>query len=298
MDTRSKGVGRLEAIGSLLLTAYQEWVRDRCAGLAAAMAFGGVLVSASFVAAVLVLAARLLGEAWTRAYVLPAAMAWLGPQGVAVARAMLAQANVIEVRSLLTLSVVGTIGLIYGAEGLFLTLQDSVQTIWNVRREEANVLVQMQKRLLGLLYAGGSAAIVLAGLVAAGVLFTYDRAEPADGSHDVVRLIGSTLIAFLTFWALSTFWFKVLPPIRLTRGQILPWTALAAALHLLGRAVLMWVVASGGPASQVDIGEAIILTMLWFQYASMVFLYAAQLMRVYLIRYGGVAEPREPEASG
>lgn len=293
MAAGSKLPGTLRAIGSLVWEAFQEWVRDRCPGLAAALAYNALLMAASFFAAVLVLASRVFGEAWARAYVLPPIIAWLGPPGAAVAQTMLLHIEDVGAHTLFTLSVAGAFGLVYGAEGLFLQIQDSLETIWNVRREVADIRVQLRKRLLGLLYVLVCVVIALAGFVAAGTLFSHHVIDPAGLMSSPWRTAGNGLIAFATFWAVTTFWFKVLPPVRLTWRQILPWTALIAALHVAGRGVVMWIGVSRGPVSQANIGEAIVLVMLWFQYAGMVFLYGGQLMKIHLERYAGVLPPQE-----
>ncbi len=273
MDRSARPASRAKAVGSLLQTAFKEWVRDRCAGLAAAMAFNALLVLASFFAAILVLAVRLFGEEWARAYVIPAEIAWLGERGAAIAKAMLLHDTSMEPHHLLSLGVIGAIGLIYGAEGFFLQVQDSLETIWNVRREQARILVQMRKRLYGLLYAAASAVIAMVGFIAAGFLLSHKPSGDASRPVGVLVGAGTMLIAFATFWVLTTLWFKVLPPVRLAWRHILPWTALIAGLHLLGRFIVMELMASQERDSRAALDNAIILTVMWAQYASMVFLY-------------------------
>jgi membrane protein len=76
----------------------------------------------------------------------------------------------------------------------------------------------------------------------------------------------------------------------LGRRQILPWAAFITALHLAGRIILTWHMGGRAAGSDPDIAESIILTLLWLYYVSMVFLYGAELMRLYLQRHGRVLQ--------
>jgi membrane protein len=288
-------MGKLKTAAVLAFQAFQEWVRDRCEGLAAALAFNALLAVAPFCAAVLILSAKLFGEPWTRSHVIPALLGWVGPRGAAAIRLLIVQTEDIPPHATLALGIVGTLGLLLGASGFFHQLQDSLGTIWDVRREQAGILFQLRKRVLGLVYAAGSAVIAVAAFAVAGLLFSRAPAVGSPSFPDPLHLAGEALLAWLTFWALATFWFKVLPPVSLTLRQILPWTALIAALHLAGRLVLTWRAAAQVKSTDASTAESLILLLLWFYYANMIFLYGAQLMRLYLQRYEGVGHAPAPK---
>lgn len=292
MDLSSKPAGGLlKALGSLLLTSFREWVSDRCGGFAAAMAFKAVLMLSSFFLAVLVVSARVFGENWVLRSVLPAMRAWKGPGGQAAIEAML-QSEGFDVYAATTITLIGMIALVYGASGLFLQIQDALQTIWNVRREVPIIARQLMRRALGLCLAAASILIAMAGFAAAGSLAPFDLDPASPPTHTYLRLLGQSLIAFATFWALVTLHLKVLLPVRLTLRQIVPWSAGIAALHLLGRLAFVFLANLPGVPPAIDVAEAITLALMWSYFASNVFLYGAQVMRVYLLRYGGVSQPQ------
>jgi membrane protein len=277
---------RVKAAGRLALEAFQEWVQDRCDGLAAAMAFNAVLAAPTLMSIPLRWGARIFGDSWTRDYILPVVQSWVGPRGEAVLRFMLAQTEHLDAANASTLNEVGIIGLVVGASGFFLQMQDSLETVWNIRREAPGIRVQLKKRLKGLLYAAVSAVILLGGLSAqAGILSLLGWAPRNMWAGQILRLLG-IMDAFLTFWFLTTFWFKTLPPVRLTWRQILPWSAFIAVLHLVGRSLLTWHTSKTAPGQDVDLAASLILVIMWFYYSNMAFLYGAQLMRVYLQHHG------------
>jgi membrane protein len=281
-------LGRLKAAWALAFEAFQEWVRDRCDGLAAAMTFDAILAIAPFLVVILRLAARLFGQEWMRRQILPVMLGWIGPRGTAVLEMLLAQTEKMEPQAAFTLGVLGTIGLALGASGYFTRLQDALQTVWGVRRDEAGIRVQMRKRIRGLLYAVASASILLAGLTAAALVLSLGPDTDLHSSPHGIRWAAEAAIVFLTFWILMTFWLKCLPPVRLPWRQILPWTAFMAMLHLLGRLILNRYVASLNSAGDVSVAGSFFLVFLWLYYAGNVFLYGAELMRVYLQRHGVV----------
>src|SRR4051812_12097486 len=103
---------RLKTAGRMALEAFFEWVRDRCDGLAAAMAFNGLLAAPAFVFVTLRWGNRIFGDAWTNDYIFPVVLSWVGPRGEAVLRFMLAQTEHLHGETISTLNIVGTVGLV------------------------------------------------------------------------------------------------------------------------------------------------------------------------------------------
>ncbi|MCG3117160.1 MAG: YihY/virulence factor BrkB family protein [Candidatus Manganitrophus sp. SA1] len=279
-----KGTNRIRTAAGLALTAAHEWRRDRCDGLSAALSFHLLLAATPFLAFVLLIAVKLFGVGWTQSHLLPVLVGWVGPHITAMVRFLLVEREQVEARSLVSLGIVGALALVIGASGYFIQLRDALQTIWDVRREPPGFMVQVRRRLFGILIALASALIALAGLTAATLALTSDSAFSVP-----TRWIVGTLIAFLAFWALMIFWFKILPPVRLTWREIIPWAALIALFHLLGK----WIVSEGGAGadtpSNVGVAVSLILVMFWFYYANGIFLYGAELMRISLQRSGPLA---------
>lgn len=270
-------------------SAWREWVADRCDGLAGALAFHGGLALPLFMACLLLGIAALFGEHWTRLHVIPVMAAWLGPYGTEAVKVLLLQTKDISPQTALGLGVLAAIGLFLGASGFFLMLQDSLQTIWNIRREQPGIKAQAKKRLWGLVYTAASGLIVIAILLLASLIFWLTGITPGVGSIGILSYVLSIALAFVAFWALVSFWFASLLPVRLKRRQILIAAAAIAAMHLLGRLILSFRLPVGRP--EIDTAQAAIIWLLWLYYASMVFLYGAELMHLYLRRYGGVQDP-------
>jgi membrane protein len=277
---------RLKAFGSLILTAFKEWVRDRCSMLAAATSYNLVLAIAPLIGVALWLANRVFGGQWTQATVYPLLLAWYGPRWAALLKFLLSRTTDMESKKLFEVGVLAAFGLIFGASGFFLQLQDALETIWDVRREVALFTVQLRKQLFALGYAVVCVIIAFAGMSIGAQILAISHSMRSPSAAAGMRWVGGGMAAFLTFWALMLFLLKVLPPVRLTWRQVMPWAALTAALHLAGMQVLQWIVRHDPTTSLV---ESLVMLLLWFYYASGVFLYGAQLMRVSLQRHQTIA---------
>lgn len=277
----SKVMLRIDRGAVLVVTAAREWTMDRCDGLSAALSFNLLLTVTPFLAFILLIAGSLFGEAWTRAHFLPVVIGWVGPHVAALVRLLLVERENVEPRALLSLGIVGGIALVVGASGYFIQLRDSLQIIWDVRRAAPGFREQLKRRLLGILFALASALIALAGFLAGALV-----PGPGSALTDATRRAAGTLIAFLTFWSLMILWFKILLPVRLTWRQIIPWAALIALFHLLGKLIVSW--GRNGPEtpSNIEFAASLILVMFWFYYANGIFLYGAELMRISLQRSG------------
>ncbi|MDB5289304.1 MAG: Ribonuclease, partial [Phycisphaerales bacterium] len=254
--------------------------------LAAAMSYNLMLAIAPFVGVALWLADRILGSEWTQAAVYPLLLAWFGPRWAELLRFLLSRTADMEPHRLFAVGVLAAFGLIFGASGFFLQLQDALETVWDVRREVALVAVQLRKHVLGLGYAVVSAIIAFAGMSIGAEILAVSHSMRSPAAAAGILWIGGGLAAFLTFWALMVFWLKLLPPVRLTWRQVMPWAALTAAFHLAGVQSLRWIVRHDPSTSLV---ESLVMLLLWFYYASAVFLYGAELMRIWLQRHQTIA---------
>lgn len=274
-------MNKLKTTAALVLTAAREWNMDRCDGMSAALSFNLLLTVTPFLAFILLIAGKLFGEGWTRAHFLPVLIGWVGPNVTAVVRLLLVEREHVGTRPLLSLGVVGAIALVIGASGYFIQLRDSLQTVWDVRRTEPGLRAQLNRRLLGIFFAFASAFIALTGLTAGALVL-----GPASPLSGVIQRAAAVLIAFLTFWTLISLWFRILLPVRLTWRQIVPWAALVALFHLLGRLIVSWEGTGPDTPANVTVALSIILVMFWFYYANGIFLYGAELMRISLQRSG------------
>ncbi|MDB5331895.1 MAG: ribonuclease [Phycisphaerales bacterium] len=277
---------RLRTIGLLIVSAFKEWVRDRCSMMAAAMSFNLMLAIAPLIGIAVWLADRIFGTPWTQSAIYPVLLAWYGPRWAALLRFLLSRTGNVGPERLFEVGVLAAFGLIYGASGFFLQLQNALGTIWGVRRAVALFTVHFRKHVFGLGYAVVSAMIGFAGMAVRAKIFAVSHAMGSPSAAAAIRWVGGGIVAFGTFWALMLFLFKVLPPVRLTWRQLMPWAALTAALHLAGVQVLHWIVRHDPATSLV---ESLVMLLLWFYYASGVFLYGAQLMRVWLQSHQDIA---------
>lgn len=268
----------------LVFKAYGAWASDRCDEMSAALAFRAVLAIVPFLTIVMVLSAYLLGESWTRSELGPQILGWAGPHGAEVLKSLSMDLEDIPPETLVVVGVVEAVGLVIGASGFFTQLAGALGAIWGKRPQVGVSLAQVRKWLLGMVYAVVSAAITLAGFVGAAL------APAIPGAIE--------LVAFVAFCALASFWLKVLLPVRLSWWQVLPWGALIAGTQMAGRLLFNVYAALQHVESVVDAAAAMVLALLWFFYANVMFLYIAELMRLRLQHSGklGVAEPRDGKA--
>lgn len=74
----------------------------------------------------------------------------------------------------------------------------------------------------------------------------------------------------------------------LVAGVVLPGAVCTAALHLVGRAVALAVLAPETRSASVELGVVLLTGMLWFYYAHLMLLYGAEATRLYIQRYGSL----------
>jgi membrane protein len=268
----------------LLVEAAKEWVKDRCHTLGAALAFYALLSLAPFVLLVLTIAAVLLGQEEARRAVVVWVGRWLGADGANALRFLLARFG----RGGITLHAVAAAGLVIGAWGFFAQLKESLETIWDVRREPLG-LAKIKKTLLELALALVAALFALFSLAAGGFFAAMiERPEEA-------RLVswgkgfwqGSEIAFFFVVITLvSAALFKFLSEARLTWRDVFPGAVFTAFVYMAGRVLAAHYLAGLMTGAASDVALSVLVFMLWVYYTSQVFLLGAEFARVYTDRYG------------
>jgi membrane protein len=188
-----------------------------------------------------------------------------------------------------------TVTLLIAATGVFVELQDALNTIWHVERNPGSGIFQFVKdRLLSFaMILGGGFLLLVSLVISAGLsgLGHYLHGElPAERMAWTVLNFAVSL-AVIT--ALFTMIFKFLPDVRIAWRDVWLGGFITAVLFNLGKFLLGFYLGRSSVTSAYGAAGSLVVILLWVYYSAQILFFGAQLTRVYANRCGAHLEAVE-----
>jgi membrane protein len=194
-----------------------------------------------------------------------------------------------------TATIIGIVVLLFGASGVFVELQDSLNTIWGVEAKPGGgVKSFIVQRFLSFGMVLGTGFLLLVSLIistALSAIGTFLTAHLPGGV--VLWQAVNLLVSFGIVTLLFALIFKVLPDVELGWKDVWVGAAITALLFTVGKYLLGLYIAHGSVASGYGAAGSLVIILFWVYYSAQILLYGAALTRVYADRYGSHVRPSE-----
>jgi membrane protein len=175
-----------------------------------------------------------------------------------------------------------------GATGVFNELQDSLNTIWEVKTKPGRGVKNIiRKRLLSFAMILVIGFLLLASLVVSAVL-----AAVVNYFSGVLPGIGFLwqILSFFISFAIATIMFglifKVLPDVRLAWSDVLIGASLTSLLFSLGNFLLGKYLGSSSFDSAYGAAGSLVVLLIWVYYTAQILFFGAEFTQVYARKYG------------
>lgn len=191
-------------------------------------------------------------------------------------------------------SLVGIATLIFGATGVFYQLQQTLNSIWEVKPQPDRKIIKMvidRVSSFGLILAVGF--LLLVSLILSAVLTVLSNWVAfyfSETFNILFRILDLSLsLSVITFLFAAIF--KFLP------DAVVPWrdvwvgAFVTALLFVLAKFALGIYFGHSNPASAYGAAGTIILIMLWVSYVGLIVLFGAEFTRIYADRHGTTIKP-------
>jgi membrane protein len=284
----------LRVIGSLLKQTFDEWSEDKAPRLGAALAYYAIFSLTPLLLIAIGFAGLVFGEQAVRGELALQLQQTVGEPTASAIEQLLKDTQVTGGNSLATLT--GLLLLLFGATGLFVQLQDALNTIWKVMPKPGRPLLGMlQDRLLSFLLVLIIAFLLLALLVVSAALAALHRFLPPGtlpGTTLAWQLVNGLLSVVIStlFFALI---YKVLPDVRIAWRDVWIGSAATAILYTAGKYLLSLYLGLSGTTSAFGAAASLVVILLWVYYSAQIFLFGAEFTRVYADRCGSEIQPTE-----
>ncbi|MEI1374941.1 YihY/virulence factor BrkB family protein [Nostoc sp. UHCC 0926] len=281
----------LQAIWKLLQETFKEWSDDKASRLAAALAYYTIFSIAPLLIIVIAIAGVVFGEDAARGQIVGQIQGLVGKDGAQFIQTAIQNANKPQTGAMA--SIISVVVLLVGATGLFTELQDSLNTIWEVKAKPGRGVNNMIRlRFLSFAMVIGIGFLLLVSLVIstglAALVKYFGNILPGI---DFLWRIVNFVLSFSITTALFGLIFKVLPDVKITWNDVFIGSVITSFLFSIGRFLLGQYLGNGSFGSTYGAAGSLVVLLAWVNYAAQILFFGAEFTQVYARRYGSGIVP-------
>ncbi len=288
---------RWQAIGKLFQETFKEWSEDKASRLAAALAYYTIFSIAPLLIIVIAVVGAVFGEEAARGEIVRQIQGLVGRQGAELIETAIQNANQPQTGTIA--SIISIAVLLLGATGLFIELQDALNTIWEVKPKPGRGVNNMvRQRALSFAMVLGIGFLLLVSLVisaglSAIVTFFSNLVPGVDFLWQFVNFLLSFAITTILFGLI----FKVLPDAKVTWGDVIIGASITSLLFSIGRFLLGQYLGNSSFGSAYGAAGSLVVILAWIYYAAQILFFGAEFTQVYARRYGSGIRPTKNAVS-
>jgi membrane protein len=283
-------IGLLHKCYRLLRLTVEAWLSDKALRLGAALAFYTSLSLAPLVLVTVAVLGFFFGEQAAKSEVFLQIEQVVGAEPANFMKGVVK--NAARPASGLLATTLGVLALLAGATGVFVQLQDALNTIWEVSERKHSGL----KRIL--IDRIKSFALILAiGLLLLISLTLSAGLEAASNfaqERFVLLLPFFKLLNIVVSWGVITFLFaaifKILPDEHIEWKDVIVGAGITSVLFSVGKLLLGYYFARVAVGSLYGAAGSLVILLLWLYYASQILFLGAEFTKIYAREHGSKSQ--------
>ncbi|MBW4621404.1 MAG: YihY/virulence factor BrkB family protein [Cyanosarcina radialis HA8281-LM2] len=275
-------------IWRLLKETFQEWNRDNAPQMAAALAYYTVFSIAPLLIIAIAIAGWAFGEEAARGEIVGQIRDLVGKEGAQAIEATLENAYRPGGNTGIVASLISIVLLIFGASGVFVQLQESLNAIWNVTPQSGNEVGNfVRKRALSFVVVLGIGFLLLVSLIVSAALagLNHYASSLIPGLESWWQLINS-VISFGVITILFALIFKYLPDITITWRDVWVGAIITSLLFSIGKFAIGLYLGNSSLGSTYGAAGSLVVFLAWIYYSVQIMFFGAEFTQVYTRRYG------------
>ena len=286
---------RFKVVFRILKETFDGWSEDKASRLAAALAYYTVFSLAPLLILVIAIAGSVLGEEAARGQVVGQLGQLVGTQGAEVIETVIASAGNPGKSAGILASLISIGVLIFGATGVFIQLQDALNTIWEVApKPERNLKTFIFSRFLSFGMVMGIAFMLLVSLViSAALAFLSKYLDGIAPGMEFVWSIVNICISFGVITLLFALMFKYLPDVKIAWGDVIIGAMITALLFTVGKYVIGLYLGTSTFSSAYGAAGSLVVLLFWIYYSAQIIFLGAEFTQVYARHYGSRIQPAD-----
>jgi len=277
----------MRAVLELFKQTFKEWSEDKAPRLAAALAY----YTAFSLAPILVIALWVVNffiadTSAGRELLLDQVGGLAGLQSRELVGGMLEVSQVLG-GSFISMAV-GLVALIFGASGVFLQLEESLNTIWEVApKPNRGLLGVLKDRFLSFGMVLGVGFLLLVSLLLSTLLAALSNWTNGllPGAEVLMQML-NFLVSFGVITVLFAMIFKYVPDAHIRWQDVWLGAAVTALLFVIGKFAIGLYLGNGSTVEQFGAAGSLVVILLWVYYSAQIIFFGAEFTQVYANKYG------------
>jgi membrane protein len=280
-----------KAIWNLLKISMSAWSEDKSPRLGAALSFYTVFAMPPLFMIAIFIASLVFNADSVRTQMFSEVGGLIGKKSAeAIQAAMAAQ---YDTHKGFVASAIAIVTLILTATGLFIELQDALNTIWRVEAKPGHGVMEFIRiRLMSFAMVVGIGFLLLVSLiVSAGLAAATKFISGLLPGVGLLPVIASDIVSFAVITVLFAMIFKVLPDVRIAWRDVWIGGAVTSLLFTGGKFLLGWYLGRSTTISAYGAAGSVVLILMWVYYSAQILFFGAEITKVYATRFGKRVHP-------
>jgi len=293
MTMHLKDTMHLKNIFLIIKETFRKWSEHKDSRLAAALAYYTIFSLAPLLILVIAIAGSILGEEAARGQIVQQLHQLIGTQGAEVIETVIAGASQPGKSVSVIASIISAAVLIFGATGVFIQLQDALNTIWEVApKPERNFKTFIFSRFLSFGMVMGIAFMLLVSLViSAALAFLNNILGTLSPGMGYLWSAINIIISFSVITLLFALIFKYLPDVNIAWGDVLIGAMITALLFTIGKYLIGLYLGKSTFSSAYGAAGSLVVLLFWIYYSAQIIFVGAEFTQIYARHYGSKITP-------
>jgi len=194
------------------------------------------------------------------------------------------------------MAVIGIITLLFAATTVFTQIQDTINTIWNLKVKAGKGWeIMIKRRLMSFLIVAGLGFLLLLSLLFNGLLegFMSQLQDLFPQIAIIIIYMVNLLITLLVVAFLFAFIYKVLPDAVLQWKDVTAGALFASLLFMVRKFCIIFYINNSNIASTYGSAGSLVILLLWIYYSASILYFGAEFTKAYALRFGAEIKPKE-----
>ena len=285
---------KIKDLGKLFKTTFKEWNQKDPFRQSAVIAYYAIFSIPGLLVLIITFTGYFFGKEAVNQNILAQVASTMGADTAVQIKEMLANAS--QTKSTVWGSIIGIITIFAGATGVFVELQKTLNTIWQVKVvPQKGILLFLKTRLFSFGLILAIAFLLLISLVISTALAAISDWIKVDSSG-VIAIIFTILnftFSLIVISILFALMFKILPDAKIKWKHVWLGSLVTGLLFTIGKTALAFYFGKAQPAAGYGTAGSVILILLWVSYSSMILFFGAEFTATYANMYSGKVLPTE-----
>ena len=286
-------IGPKQALG-LAKDTFKEFVNDDATWMAAALSYFTVFALAPLLVILLQVASLIWDATQVRDALTGQFQAVMGQEVARQVQTMMMSAQQQTTSGTGIRLVLGIAGLVFGATGAFVSLQQALNRAWEVQPDPKRGGIKnfITKRFLSLGMVLGIAFLILVSLALTAALSAAGQALFGGFGETVGQALNFAL-SFVVIALLFAAIFKVLPDAKIDWRDVWVGAVATAIFFVVGKFLIGLYIGQSNPGSAFGAAGALAVLLVWIYYAALIVLLGAEFTQAWMKVHGRDIVPEQ-----